>query len=77
VADAAAVDRRVEQVPEGGDPELDLVHAGVRFTWPDTAKMRVPLEFSAPRAANAAAPLVRIHGRFDSVSTLLTMVGWR
>ena len=45
------------------------------FTWPDTANMRVPLEVSAPSAANASPPLVMIHGRFDSVSTLLTMVG--
>ena len=48
-----------------------------KMGWPDTAKMRVPLEFSAPRAEKAAAPLVRIQGRFESVSTLLTIVGWR
>ncbi len=47
------------------------------LTWPDTANMRVPLDDSAPRAVKASAPLVMIHGRFDSVSTLLTIVGCR
>ncbi len=47
------------------------------LTWPDTANMRVPLDASAPSAVKALAPLEMIHGRFESVSTLLTIVGWR
>ncbi len=46
-------------------------------TCPETANRRVPFEFSAPRSANAAPPLLTIHGRLDSVSTLLTTVGCR
>ena len=39
--------------------------------------MRVPRLASAPSSAKAEPPLLRIHGRLASVSTLLTMVGWR
>ena len=38
--------------------------------------MRVPGDVSVPIAVKAAAPLRASHGRFDSVSTLLTIVGW-
>ena len=55
---------------------LTISNTPGRSTWPDTATMRVPGEVSVPIAVNAAAPLRASHGRFDSVSTLLTMVGW-
>ena len=37
--------------------------------------MRVPGEVSVPIAVYAADPLRAMNGRFDSVSTLLTIVG--
>ena len=46
-----------------------------RFTCPDTANKRVPVDLPLPSAANAAPPFSMIHGRFDNVSTLLTIVG--
>jgi len=39
--------------------------------------MRVPFDASAPRAVKAAEPFVMIHGTFERVSTLLTIVGCR
>ena len=38
--------------------------------------MRVPGDVGVPTAVYAADPWVAMNGRFDSVSTLLTMVGW-
>ena len=38
--------------------------------------MRVPGEVSVPIAVYESAPLSNSHGRLDSVSTLLTIVGW-
>ena len=46
-----------------------------RFTWPETATIRVPGEVAVPIAVYAAAPLFNNHGRLARVSTLLTIVG--
>ena len=45
-------------------------------TCPETAKRRMPRAVSLPMAPKADPPLTMIQGRFDSVSTLLTIVGW-
>ena len=42
-----------------------------------TATMRVPGQVGgADGGVRGSTPLTSSHGRFDSVSTLLTMVGW-
>ncbi|CAB4809429.1 unannotated protein [freshwater metagenome] len=46
-----------------------------RFTWPDTATMRVPGDVALPIAVYAAEPLRMSHGKLAMVSTLFTMVG--
>ena len=46
-----------------------------RLTLPAMAKTFVPLLFSVPRAAKAAAPLRTIQGTLAKVSTLLMLVG--
>jgi hypothetical protein len=44
-------------------------------TSPDSVKTIVPGESSVPNPRNQSAPLARMCGTFDSVSTLLTAVG--
>jgi hypothetical protein len=46
-----------------------------RATCPDTAKSRMPVEVGAPISWNAWPDSLMIHGMFDNVSTLFTMVG--
>lgn len=54
---------------------LTISYTPGRTTCPDTATMRVPGLVAVPMAVKACAPLTSNHGRLDSVSTLLTMVG--
>jgi len=46
-----------------------------RSTWPDTEKMRVPVDRPTPRPAYQSPPRSMMAGTVDSVSTLLTTVG--
>jgi hypothetical protein len=46
-----------------------------RRTWPESAINRVPGDVSVPTEVKASTPWWSSHGRFDSVSTLFTIVG--
>ena len=56
------------------DP-LTISYTPGRTTWPDTAIMRVPGDVSVPIVVKVELPSRAMNGRFDNVSTLLTIVG--
>ena len=54
---------------------IDVSNTPGFFTCPLTQNSFGPPFFSGPRPANHSAPFIRIDGRLQSVSTLLTAVG--